>query len=64
MEIFSEMDGDEFEVADGYVISKCYDDFPIVYFLFGDKWLQVEPADYVVDISEQQDRSICVLLLS
>ena len=51
-EMFSEMGGNEFEVADGYVISKCYDDFPIVYFLFGSKWLAVNPEDYVVDISE------------
>ena len=50
--MFSEMGGNEFEVADGYVISKCYDDFPIVYFLFGSKWLAVNPEDYVVDISE------------
>ena len=27
-EMFSEMGGDEYEVTDGYVISKCYDDFP------------------------------------
>lgn len=26
--------------------------------------MAVDPADYVIDISEQQDRSICVLLLS
>ena len=63
-EIFNSMGGDEYELADGYVISKCYEDFPIVYFLFNDKWLAVDPADYVVDISERQDRSMCVLLLS
>lgn len=51
-EMFSEMGGDEYEVADGYVISKCYDDFPVIYFMFGDKWVSVDPADYVVDISD------------
>ena len=63
-EIFKEMGGDEYEVADGYVISKCYDDFPMLYFLFNTNWVAVDPADYVIDISEQQDKSICVLLLS
>ena len=63
-EMFSEMGGNEFEVTDGYVITKCYDDFPQLHFLFNDKWLTVNPDDYVVDISGEQDRSICLLLLS
>lgn len=58
------MSGNEYELAQGYVISKCYDDFPVVSFLFEDKWLQVYPDEYVVDISETQDRSMCVLLMS
>ena len=58
------MGGNEFEVTDGYVITKCYDDFPQIHFLFNDKWLTVNPDDYVVDISGEQDRSICLLLLS
>lgn len=64
MEIFSEMGGNEYEISSGYVITKCYEDFPSLHFLFNDKWVAVDPADYVVDISENQDRSICVLLLS
>lgn len=63
-EMFAEMGGDEYEVTDGYVISKCYDDFPKLHFLFNDKWLTVNPDDYVVDISGERDKSICVLLLS
>lgn len=58
------MSGNEYELAQGYVISKCYEDFPVVSFLFDDKWLQVHPDEYVVDISETQDRSLCVLLMS
>jgi len=50
--MFAEMGGDEYEVADGYVISKCYEDFPMLHFLFNDKWLTVEPESYVVDISD------------
>lgn len=50
--MFEEMGGDEYEVAEGYVISKCYDDFPMLYFLFNTKWVAVDPADYVVDISD------------
>ena len=57
------MEGDEYELASGYVMSKCYDDFPILYFMFGNKWVSIEPEEYVIDISDLQDRSICVLLL-
>lgn len=51
-------------MSKGYVISKCYDDFPDIQFLFGDKWITVSPDDYVLDISENKDRSMCVLMLT
>ena len=63
-QIFVDMEGNEYEVASGYVITKCYRDFPVLHFLFDERWIAVFPADYLVDISEAQDRSICVLLLS
>eukprot|EP00354_Favella_ehrenbergii_P001286 CAMPEP_0170472308 /NCGR_PEP_ID=MMETSP0123-20130129/14364_1 /TAXON_ID=182087 /ORGANISM="Favella ehrenbergii, Strain Fehren 1" /LENGTH=362 /DNA_ID=CAMNT_0010740499 /DNA_START=595 /DNA_END=1684 /DNA_ORIENTATION=+ len=62
--IYEQMEGDEFEVASGYVLTKCYEDFPNLYFLFDGRWLALHPADYLVDVSESQDRSMCVLLLS
>ena len=58
------MGGNEYELADGYVVSKCYEDFPTLYFLFDGYWVGVYPDEYVVDVSEKQDRSMCVLLLS
>ena len=63
-ELYNQIGEREYELADGYVISRCYDNFPNVYFLFEDKWLEVDPADYIVDISDNQDRSLCVLLFS
>ena len=63
-QLYATMVGDEYELAQGYVVTKCYSDFPTLYFLFDGKWLSVDPSEYVVDISEGQDRSICVLLLS
>ena len=58
------MGDDQYELSQGYVVTKCYDDFPQIHFHFGDLWLSMEPKDYVVDISDNQDRSLCVLLLS
>ena len=58
------MEGDEYELANGYVVTKCYDDYPPVFFLFDEKWVGVYPDEYVVDISDRQDRSLCVLLMT
>ena len=58
------MDGDEYELASGYVMTKCYNDFPILYFMFDNRWISIEPKEYVVDISDSQDRSLCILLLT
>ena len=63
-ELYNEMSGDEYELSKGYVVSKCYNDFPNLYFNFNHEWIAVEPKDYVIDVSDSQDRSICVLLLS
>lgn len=62
--MFNEMGGDEYELSAGYVVTKCYDDFPTIHILFSDKWIAIDPRDYVVDISDNQDRSMCVLLMS
>ena len=54
----------EHELAQGYVMSKCYNDFPMLHFLFDQRWISVHQTDYVIDVSEAKDRSLCVLLLS
>lgn len=51
-EMYGMMAGNEYEVAEGYVVTKCYDDFPALHFLFDDKWVTVEADEYVTDISE------------
>lgn len=58
------MKDDEYEINDGYVLTRCYEDFPTLYFMFDNKWVTIEPYEYLVDISDFQDRSICVLLMS
>ena len=63
-ELYSKIKDAEYELASGYVMTKCYDDFPKLHFLFGGKWISIAADEYVVDISDRQDRSICVLLLT
>ncbi len=36
---------------------------PDLHFMFDKKWLTVKRDDYQVDVSEDQDGSICMLLL-
>ena len=62
--MFAQMADNEYEVNEGYVLTRCYSDFPTLFFMFDNKWVTIEPHEYLVDISESQDRSICVLLMS
>lgn len=63
-ELFKFTEDNEYEVNSGYVLTRCYDDFPTLYFMFDNKWVAIAPQEYVVDISDNQDRSMCVLLMS
>jgi len=56
------MGKDDFKLVDGIITTKCYE-FPPLYFLFDGFWVQVDASDYVLDFSEAQDRSICMLLI-
>jgi len=62
--LFEQVSGKDYELGNGYVLTKCYDDFPTVYFMFDEHWIGVYPDEYVVDVSQNQDRSMCVLLFS
>ena len=62
-EIFEYVGGDDYEVIQGYVVSKCYGNFPSLFFMFDYKWIEVKPNEYVKDISERQDLSQCLLMV-
>lgn len=63
-QIFKEVGSDEYQISFGKVISKCFDNYPTLHFMFDKTWLTVDPSDYVVDASPEQDRSICLVLVS
>ena len=42
--------GEAWKMVDGIVQTPCYN-FPPLYFMFDNKWIMVNPADYVIDIS-------------
>lgn len=41
IELFSGIETAEYEVTQGYVLTRCYNEMPSIFFLFGDKWLSV-----------------------
>jgi len=47
----------------GRILASCEDKMPDLHFMFDQKWLTVKRADYQIDVSEEQDRSICMLLI-
>ena len=60
--IFAWVGGETWAMKDGIVNTLCYD-FPPLYFMFDNKWIMVSPEDYVIDFSDAQDRSLCILML-
>ena len=60
--IFAYVNGNTWKMFDGIIQTECYD-FPPLYFMFDNKWIMVHASDYVVDISQAQDRSLCILMI-
>ena len=61
--IFKYIGGDNYQFYEGFIFSECYANFPDLYFMFQKKWIIVNSEDYVLDVSEAQDGSQCLLLL-
>lgn len=61
--IFAYVGGDDYEVVQGYVVSKCYGNFPSLFFMFDGLWIEIKPNEYVKDISDMQDLSQCLLMV-
>ena len=62
--IYEHVGDDEYVVNGGYVYTRCYRNFPKLYFLFDNLWIEVRPEEYVLDTSDAQDRSQCALLIA
>ena len=55
------MGGKDWTYEDGKVITKCYTNFPDVFFAINGRWVQLSASDYVHDTSFAKDRSECTL---
>lgn len=47
----------------GRILTACEDKMPDLHFMFDRKWLTVKRDDYQIDVSEEQDGSLCMLLI-
>ena len=62
--IYDYVGDDEYMITKGYVYTRCYRNFPTLYFMFDGYWIEVLPEEYVWDTSNAQDRSQCALLIT
>ena len=62
--IFSKTRGRNYQVEQGQVLVQCDYQFPNLYFMIGDYWLEVRPEEYVLDVSEGNDASLCIFAIS
>ena len=68
--IFDEVSGNDYQVEQGQVLTDCGYDYPNLYFMIGEPdsgneyWVEVRPEEYVLDVSEDQNRELCILAIS
>ena len=58
------MRGNDYQVEQGQVLTRCDYEYPNLYFMFGDYWVEVRPDEYVLDVSEENDLSLCIFAIS
>ena len=56
--LFSKM-GIAYEITGGATYARCNANYPNLYFMLDGHWLQIPPADYLLDVSEKEDGSRC-----
>lgn len=44
------------------MLTECADSFESVFFMFSEMWIEITPSEYVKDVSEAQDGTVCMLL--
>lgn len=63
-ELFAKASGSSYKIEQGEVLSKCDYEYPNLYFMVGDYWLEVRPSEYVLDVSKENNNSVCLLAIN
>lgn len=61
--IIEKAGGPSYTIKDGFVISSCKAAWKPFYLMVSDYWIEIRPEDYVYDVSENGDRSVCHLAI-
>ena len=61
MEELARVSNIEIKPFEGRTYVRCGDNFPSIFFLMDGAWLEVAAKEYVIDVSQAQDRSICLI---
>ena len=64
MEKLNEIAEVTFSVFEGQIYAECSEQFPSIFFLIDGYYVEVAAKDYVIDVSEDKDRSICLIQIS
>ena len=52
----------ETEIKAGFHVSECnYEEWPSVYLMVSNYWLEISPEHYLIDASDARDKSICII---
>jgi hypothetical protein len=46
-------------IQNGVAYTTCMANFQPLYFMFSDYWIQINPEEYLLDVSENHDGSVC-----
>ena len=49
----------EYQITDGIVLTTCDAQWTSLFFMVNEYWVEIKPAEYLFDVSESGDRSIC-----
>lgn len=52
-----------YQIEDGFIITSCRASWKPLYLMISGYWIQILPEDYVYDVSENGDRSVCHLAI-
>lgn len=55
--------GAEFQAQQGFAVAECKAAWKPIWFMIGEYWFEIKPREYLLDVSENGDRSVCHILM-
>lgn len=55
--------GAEYQTQQGFAVAECKAAWKPIWFMIGEYWFEIKPKEYLLDVSENGDRSVCHILM-